>query len=50
MVIPAIGASRRARVRRGPGVFTHGDLEITHVFADGDEITGVIDWEARSCL
>jgi aminoglycoside phosphotransferase (APT) family kinase protein len=25
-------------------VFTHGDLQITHVFADGDEITGVIDW------
>ncbi|MFL5738292.1 MAG: phosphotransferase family protein [Actinomycetota bacterium] len=25
-------------------VFAHGDLQITHVFADGDEITGVIDW------
>ncbi|RSN19970.1 aminoglycoside phosphotransferase [Streptomyces sp. WAC 05977] len=25
-------------------VFTHGDLQIAHVFADGDEITGVIDW------
>ena len=25
-------------------VFTHGDLQITHVFVDGDEITGVIDW------
>ena len=25
-------------------MFTHGDLQITHVFADGDEITGVIDW------
>jgi aminoglycoside phosphotransferase (APT) family kinase protein len=25
-------------------VFTHGDLQITHVFADGDDITGVIDW------
>ena len=24
--------------------FTHGDLQIAHVFADGDEITGVIDW------
>ncbi|MEW2383028.1 phosphotransferase [Micromonospora sp. NPDC047707] len=25
-------------------VFIHGDLQITHVFVDGDEITGVIDW------
>ncbi len=25
-------------------VFAHGDLQITHVFVDGDEITGIIDW------
>ena len=25
-------------------VFTHGDLQITHVFVEGDEITGVVDW------
>jgi len=25
-------------------VFTHGDLQIVHVFVDGDEITGVVDW------
>jgi aminoglycoside phosphotransferase (APT) family kinase protein len=25
-------------------VFIHGDLQITHVFVDGDEVTGVIDW------
>ena len=25
-------------------VFIHGDLQITHVFVDGDELTGVIDW------
>jgi Ser/Thr protein kinase RdoA (MazF antagonist) len=24
--------------------FIHGDLQISHVFVDGDEITGVIDW------
>ena len=24
--------------------FIHGDLQITHVFVDGDEVTGVIDW------
>ncbi len=25
-------------------VFAHGDLQITHVFVEGDEVTGVIDW------
>jgi aminoglycoside phosphotransferase (APT) family kinase protein len=25
-------------------VFTHGDLQLTHVFVDGDEVTGVLDW------
>jgi aminoglycoside phosphotransferase (APT) family kinase protein len=25
-------------------VFMHGDLQINHVFVDGDEITGVLDW------
>ncbi|NMO49777.1 phosphotransferase [Actinoplanes sp. TBRC 11911] len=24
--------------------FTHGDLQITHVFTDGDRVTGVLDW------
>ena len=33
-----------AALRPYTPVFTHGDLQITHVFADGDEITGVIDW------
>ncbi len=25
-------------------VFIHGDLQVTHVFVDGDRITGVLDW------
>ena len=25
-------------------MFTHGDLQVAHVFVDGDEITGIIDW------
>jgi aminoglycoside phosphotransferase (APT) family kinase protein len=25
-------------------VFTHGDLQLAHVFVDGDQVTGVIDW------
>ncbi len=33
-----------AALRPWTPMFTHGDLQITHVFVDGDEITGVIDW------
>lgn len=29
-------------------VFVHGDLHIEHVFADGDEVTGIIDWSEAS--
>ena len=28
--------------------FTHGDLQVAHVFVDADEITGVIDWSEAS--
>src|SRR6186997_3178151 len=34
----------QAALRPWTPVFTHGDLQIAHVFVDGDEITGVIDW------
>jgi aminoglycoside phosphotransferase (APT) family kinase protein len=37
-----------AAIRPWTPVFTHGDLQITHVFVDGDEITGVIDWSEAS--
>ena len=33
-----------AALRPWTPVFTHGDLQIAHVFVDGDEITGVLDW------
>ena len=33
-----------AAVRPWTPVFTHGDLQITHVFVDGDVVTGIIDW------
>jgi aminoglycoside phosphotransferase (APT) family kinase protein len=35
-----------AEVALGPWtpVFAHGDLQVAHVFVDGDEITGVLDW------
>ncbi|WP_203899821.1 phosphotransferase family protein [Virgisporangium aliadipatigenens] len=33
-----------AALRPWRPVFVHGDLQLTHVFVDDDEITGVIDW------
>ncbi len=29
-------------------MFIHGDLQIAHVFIDGDEVTGIIDWSEAS--
>lgn len=48
-VLPADVVTRNRRIaeaalRPWTSVFTHGDLQITHVFVDGDEVTGVIDW------
>ena len=52
-VLPADLVTRNRRVaeaalRPWAPVFTHGDLQITHVFVDGDKITGVIDWSEAS--
>ncbi|MGW5882459.1 phosphotransferase family protein [Streptomyces koyangensis] len=33
-----------AALREWTPAFTHGDLQIAHLFLDGDEVTGVIDW------
>jgi aminoglycoside phosphotransferase (APT) family kinase protein len=48
-VLPAdLVARNRAladRTERGfAPVFTHGDLQVGHVFVEGDRVTGVIDW------
>lgn len=48
-VLPADLVTRNRKVaeaafRPYTPVFAHGDLQITHVFVDGDEVTGVIDW------
>ena len=48
-VLPADVVTRNRQVaeaalRPWTPVFTHGDLQVTHVFVDGDEITGVVDW------
>jgi aminoglycoside phosphotransferase (APT) family kinase protein len=38
-----------AALRPWTPVFTHGDLQITHVFVDSDdEVSGVIDWSEAS--
>jgi aminoglycoside phosphotransferase (APT) family kinase protein len=33
-----------AALRPWKPAFIHGDLQITHVFVDNDQVTGVIDW------
>ena len=33
-----------AALRHFTPVFIHGDLQIVHVFVDGDEVSGVVDW------
>jgi aminoglycoside phosphotransferase (APT) family kinase protein len=48
-VLPAELVTRNRRIADGAlrpwtPVFTHGDLQIAHVFGEGVEITGVIDW------
>ncbi|MGW5240973.1 phosphotransferase family protein [Monashia sp. NPDC004114] len=48
-VLPADLVSRNRQVaeaalRPWAPVFMHGDLQVAHVFVDGDEITGVLDW------
>jgi aminoglycoside phosphotransferase (APT) family kinase protein len=37
-----------AALRPWTPAFTHGDLQVAHVFIDGNEITGVIDWSEAS--
>ncbi|MFF2778522.1 phosphotransferase family protein [Streptomyces sp. NPDC058052] len=34
----------QAALRPWTPAFTHGDLQIAHVFVGGDEVTGIIDW------
>jgi len=48
-VLPANLLARNRRVaeavlRPWQPVFIHGDLQLSHVFTDRDEITGVLDW------
>ncbi|MFK0150490.1 phosphotransferase family protein [Streptomyces sp. NPDC090493] len=48
-VLPADLVTRNRRVaeaaiRPWTPVFTHGDLQVEHVFLDDDRVTGIIDW------
>ncbi|MGW3909925.1 phosphotransferase family protein [Streptomyces sp. NPDC005070] len=48
-VLPADLVTRNRQVaeaalRPWTPAFTHGDLQIAHVFVDGGEVTGIIDW------
>jgi aminoglycoside phosphotransferase (APT) family kinase protein len=48
-VLPAALVARNrevaeAALRPSGPVFMHGDLQVAHVFVDGDEVTGVLDW------
>jgi aminoglycoside phosphotransferase len=52
-VLPADVVTRNRRLaetalRPWTGVFIHGDLQITHVFVEGDEVTGILDWSEAS--
>ena len=52
-VLPTDVVTRNRRIaeaalRPWTPVFIHGDLQITHVFVDGDEVTGIIDWSEAS--
>ena len=38
-----------AALRPWTPVFTHGDLQVAHVFVDDDQVTGVIDWSDACC-
>ena len=43
-VVPRNRRVAEAALRPWTPVFTHGDLQVSHVFVAGDEITGVVDW------
>ncbi|HZN13083.1 MAG TPA: aminoglycoside phosphotransferase family protein [Acidimicrobiales bacterium] len=52
-VLPANVVTRNRRLaekalRPWTPVFIHGDLQVDHVFVDGDEVTGIIDWSEGS--
>jgi aminoglycoside phosphotransferase (APT) family kinase protein len=52
-VLPVEVVERNRRLaedalRPWTAVFIHGDLQVDHVFVDGDEVTGIVDWSEAS--
>jgi aminoglycoside phosphotransferase (APT) family kinase protein len=52
-VLPAEVITRNRRLAEAAlqpwtPVFIHGDLQVDHVFVDGDTVTGVLDWSEAS--
>lgn len=52
-VVPTDVVTRNCRLaehalRAWNPVFIHGDLQVDHVFVDGDDVTGVLDWSEAS--
>ena len=52
-VLPADVVTRNRRLaetalRPWTPAFIHGDLQVDHVFVDGDQVTGIIDWSEGS--
>lgn len=47
-VIARNRAFAEAALRPWTPVFIHGDLQVDHVFVDGDEVVGIIDWSEAS--
>src|ERR1700733_1592441 len=52
-VLPADLVTRNRQLaetalRQWTRVFIHGDLQVDHVFVDGDAVTGVVDWSEAS--
>jgi len=52
-VLPVDVVTRNRRLaeivlRPWTDVFIHGDLQLTHVFVEDDEVTGIVDWSEAS--
>jgi aminoglycoside phosphotransferase (APT) family kinase protein len=52
-VLPVDVVERSRRLAEGAlrpwaPTFIHGDLQLAHVFVDGDEVTGILDWSEAS--
>ena len=47
-VVHATAGMAETALRPWTPVFIHGDLQVAHIFVEGDEVAGVIDWSEAS--